>query len=240
MLRTFKVALGFLTIIRPNLDPYPSIPEIARSAWTFPLVGAAIGIILALCHAVFSLWFAAPVVALLVLAAWIIATGGLHLDGWSDCWDALACAVTPERRNQIMKDSRIGTFGALALFVLVGLKASAICFAGGLVYLFAAPVVGRGIMVVASYGAPYRDEGIGSEFMPNLTGDSVKIAAGIALVAAAFAGASGLLGLIAAFAAAKWFRRFAENRLGTINGDVLGAICELSETIFLIIAVGKP
>ncbi len=240
MLRTFKVALSFLTIIRPDIDPYPSIPEIARSAWTFPLVGAGIGIVLVFFEVVFSSYFSPPVEALLVLSVWIVVTGGLHLDGWSDCWDALACAASPERRNEIMKDSRLGAFGALALFILIGLKASAICYSGSPVYLLSAPVVGRGIMVVASFGTRYRDQGIGAEFMPNLSPDSVKIAAAIAVVAAVVSGYSGLLGLAAAFLAAKWFRRFAESRLGTINGDVLGALCELSETVFLIISVGKP
>ncbi len=199
----------------------------------FPITGAVIGILLSFSAVVFGLLFSHLIASILVVATWAIITGGLHLDGWSDCWDAIAASVTPERRNEIMKDSRLGTFGALALMILVALKGASVYSISGLLPLIVAPIVGRGLMIVGAYNAPTGGSGIGALFLQNLKSDSVKIAAVLTVGAVLLCGWRGVFAGLLALALVFGFRKVAEDRIGFINGDIMGAMCELAEAAFL-------
>jgi adenosylcobinamide-GDP ribazoletransferase len=237
MERSLRIALGFLTIFKTHLTPYPDMVEVGRSAWVFPLVGGLIGLVLVLLHAVLTTLLPSAPAAVLVVGAWVVLTGGLHLDGWTDCWDALAAPVSAERRFEIMKDSRLGTFGALGLILLLGVKTAAVPGSGSpLIALFLAPVIGRGTMVLAAHGSRHRGDGMAAAFISGLDGHTVKWAAVLGLGPALLAGWSGIVAAFGAYAGATWFRRFAESRLPSINGDVLGGMCEFSEAVFLVIA----
>jgi adenosylcobinamide-GDP ribazoletransferase len=240
MPKALETALGFLTIFKTRGGPTADFAEVGRSAWAFPLVGALIGVLLVIAHVIFSRHLPPVVAGILTVGLWIILTGGLHLDGWTDCWDALAASVPPERRFIIMKDSRLGTFAAVALILLIAVKTAAVAsqdlpIAG----LFLAPVVGRSIMVLAAYGARHRGEGMGAVFLSGLDPGTVGWAAIIGLAPTIIAGWTGIFAAAGAYLGALWFRRFADSRLQTINGDVLGAICEFSETLFLLIACAR-
>jgi adenosylcobinamide-GDP ribazoletransferase len=237
MCRAVEIALGFLTVFKTRGGPTADLAEVGRSAWAFPLVGALIGALIAVAHLIFSGLLPPVVAAILTVGVWIILTGGLHLDGWTDCWDALAASVPPERRLVIMKDSRLGTFGAVALILLLAAKTSTVASEGlPIAILFLAPVVGRGIMVLAAYGSRHREEGMGALFLSGLDAGTVRWAAIIGLGPTIIAGWTGIFAAAVAYLGALWFKRFADSRLQTINGDVLGAICEFSETVFLLIA----
>jgi adenosylcobinamide-GDP ribazoletransferase len=235
--RSLQIALGFLTIFKTRLTPYPDMMEVGRSAWAFPVIGALIGIILVVVHAVLSAHLPVALSAVLVVGTWVVLTGGLHLDGWTDCWDALAAPVSQERRFEIMKDSRLGTFGALGLILLLAVKTTAVANSGlSLMVLFLAPVIGRGTLVLAAQGSRHRGDGMAAAFLSGLDGQTVKWAAVLGLGPALMAGWSGILAAFGAYAGATWFRRFAESRLPSINGDALGGMCEFSEAVFLVIA----
>jgi adenosylcobinamide-GDP ribazoletransferase len=237
MLRSIQIAVAFLTIFKTRLIPYPEMREIGQAAWAFPVVGWILGAVLVAVHAVVEGHVPSGLAAVLVVGTWVVLTGGLHLDGWTDCWDALAAAVSPERRFEIMKDPRLGTFGALGLLFLLGVKTTAIAGPGlSLTALFLAPVIGRATMILAAYGSRHRGEGMGAEFINGLDGHTVKWAAILGLGPAILAGWSGVIGVVCAYAGASWFRRFAESRLPSVNGDVVGGMCEFSEAIFLVVA----
>ncbi len=211
--------------------------EVARSAWAFPVVGVLLGGILVLVRLLIGSHVPPVLSAILLVGLWAVLTGGLHLDGWTDCWDAIAAATTPERRYEILKDSRMGTFGGLALILLLAVKTSTL--AGPdlpLSILLLSPVIGRGAMVCAAYGIRAPAQGMGNSFVRSLDRSTVNKAALIAFVPALIAGLSGLAGVAAAYVGALIFRRFAESRLNMVNGDVLGAMCELSETLVLVAA----
>jgi adenosylcobinamide-GDP ribazoletransferase len=240
MTRAISTALGFLTIFKIQVDPPPDMKEVGRSAWAFPVVGALLGVLLVGSH-----WFLVAhlpliIAAILTVGFWVFLTGGLHLDGWTDCWDALAAAVSPERRREILKDSRLGTFGALALILLMGLKVAALGRADfPLTMLFLAPVVGRGMMVAAAWSSRYSGEGMGALFFAGLDSRTVQWTLVLAFAPALLGGWLGLAALGVAWLGVLWFRRLAEDRLGIVNGDVLGAVCEFSETIVLVAACFK-
>lgn len=123
-LRLFFVALQFLTRV-----PVPAwvgwrpewMPESLRH---YPMVGVVVGTFGAGVLAVAMLWWPPAVAVGLSMAATVWLTGGFHEDGWADTCDGLGGAVTRERALAIMKDSRLGTYGALGLMLLLGLKAT--------------------------------------------------------------------------------------------------------------------
>lgn len=235
MFGTFQTALGFLTVVRVQAGSAREISELGKSAWAFPLVGALIGAALVGTYMGLSSVFPVGPTAVVTVALWILLTGGLHIDGWTDCWDALSATVPPERRYEILKDSRLGTFGALALFLLLALKISVL--SGGLspVALFAAPVIGRGLMVWVAHGTHTPATGMAAGFLSSLTSRSAYIAALIGLAFALLAGVLGLAAFGLAYVVSICFRRFCLSRLGMFNGDAMGAVCEISETLVLLV-----
>jgi adenosylcobinamide-GDP ribazoletransferase len=232
-LNEILTALDFLTVIRVRRDGFPTMADVARSVWAFPIAGCVIGVILAGTD-VFAGVFLAPVMtSLCVVLVWILLTGGLHLDGWADCWDALAATVSPQRRLEILKDSRLGTFGAVALLLLLAFKAAAV-YQAGLLALIVTPMAARSIMMITAYKGQHGGRGMAAEIIDNLDYNRVFYAGAIGLTPALLLGFKGIVAVIIAIVVAMWFKKFAENRLGFINGDVLGAICELAETVFLV------
>ncbi|WAC74846.1 adenosylcobinamide-GDP ribazoletransferase [Roseateles sp. SL47] len=122
--RLFLIALQFFTRV-----PVPRWvgfqPEwLNQSARYFPLVGAAVGVWSAAVLWVALLVFPATVAVVLAMGASIWLTGGFHEDGLADTCDGLGGAVSRERALEIMKDSRLGSYGALGLFLMLGLKAA--------------------------------------------------------------------------------------------------------------------
>jgi len=123
-LRLFFIALQFFTRV-----PVPAwvgyTPQwMHDSARHFPLVGVCVGGFGALALWLALLLFPAPVAVVLSMAATVWMTGGFHEDGWADSCDALGGAVSRERALAIMKDSRIGAYGAIGLVLMLGLKAA--------------------------------------------------------------------------------------------------------------------
>jgi adenosylcobinamide-GDP ribazoletransferase len=226
----------FLTTLNVRVTPYPDMEEIGRSSWAFPLVGGLIGLLLVLAHGLLGGHLGVWVTALVVTALWVILTGGLHLDGWTDCWDALAASTSRERRYEILKDSRLGTFGALGLFLLVFAKIATLAREDpDLGALFLAPIIGRGVMVYLCSGLSQTGRGMGSPFLDGLDSTAAFRAVGITLGAVVLV--SGLAGIVwgaAALLAAWCFRQFAESRLGMVNGDVMGGMCEFAEVTVLL------
>ncbi|MEJ2717754.1 MAG: adenosylcobinamide-GDP ribazoletransferase [Deltaproteobacteria bacterium] len=235
--RSVGIAFTFLTPFRVRTLAQAGLYDVARSAWAFPLVGAAIGLGLVLAHLVLAGLLPPFLAAVLVVGLWVAFTGGLHLDGWADCWDALPAAVPPERRLEILKDSRIGTYGVVGLVLLLAVKAAAIASRDlPLTALFLAPIVGRAAMVICAHGAFHRGEGMAAQFISGLDKRTVTWAAVLGLCPALIAGLTGIVAVVAACLGGFWFIRFAESKLNAINGDVIGAVCELSEALVLVVA----
>lgn len=224
----FRDAVAFLTIL-----PVPgaaAAPSGIVFAW-FPLVGLAIGALLALAG---SLPIHSDVRAFIVLVAWVLVTGGLHLDGWADCCDGLGATASAERRLQIMRDPRAGSWAIAGVTLLllgkwIALRASTTA------WLVAAPVAGRWAMVLAAAWLPLaRREGAAVAFRENFGRNHLVIASLFTLAVFAVLGAlatgSIWFAVILAPAVALTFGRWAAWRLsGGITGDVYGAICELTE-----------
>jgi adenosylcobinamide-GDP ribazoletransferase len=223
-----RAAFSFLTILPLGYA------EDRKPGWSFtwyPLVGLVIGLLLALIAHLSP--FADDTTAFLALLAWVVITGGLHLDGFGDSCDGLLATVEPARRLEIMKDPRAGSWAVVGLILLLLGKWSIISGLSPLL-LVLPPVVGRWGMVIAAYSFPYaRASGLGGYFRNGLGRPQVILATAIALLAAAASARevgplliAFIIGGVTVFAVGRW----AAKRLGGgITGDVYGALCELIE-----------
>jgi adenosylcobinamide-GDP ribazoletransferase len=241
MFADLRAAFAFLTILPVG---QPQVSEPGRAFAYFPLVGAVIGLIMATFGA-FRL-FPPDMTAFLALATWVILTGGLHLDGFADSCDGLLATTTPERRLEIMKDPRAGSWAVIGIVLLLLGKWIALraIFTGVSPFLLIVPpVFGRVAMTLAVAAfPPARTSGLAAYFREGLDSNRVMLAIFFATVlsisASVFAANLGhpLWSLGATLLIAWGMGRWAANRLGGgLTGDVYGAICELTELICLII-----
>jgi adenosylcobinamide-GDP ribazoletransferase len=245
--RLFVCAVQFLTRIpTPQLAGFR--PEwIQQSARYYPLVGQIVGGVSALilygAAQVWSPWIA----ALLAVGVGIALTGGFHEDGLADTADGLGGGLTRDRRLEIMKDSRLGSYGALALGLTLALRVAALAMLTQVSPLFAAIALlaahglGRAAGVAAMTIMPYGgDPGMAKEGKPERASFAgLTVAVLIALWPLVFfapiTGAGGVaLGLLAA-AVPAWQ---AWRLIGGRTGDVLGAVEQAFEVGFLLAVAG--
>ncbi|MDE2638862.1 MAG: adenosylcobinamide-GDP ribazoletransferase [Chloroflexota bacterium] len=228
MLKDIRGAFSFLTIM-PVGTAFGGIAG-AAFAW-FPLVGLCIGALLvAVAH---HSPFHRDLTAFFILLAWVIVTGGLHLDGFGDSCDGLCASAAPEKRNHIMRDPRLGAWGAIGLVLLLLGKWLALRSVSP-EWLPLAPVFGRWAMVWAAYHFPTaRDDGLAARFRDGLSTRGLLIASAWVVILLTRAEIAALWLLIYGFTTL--FGGWAARRLGGgLSGDVYGAICELSELICLL------
>jgi adenosylcobinamide-GDP ribazoletransferase len=242
-MHSFLVAVAFLTVLPVPFRTPPAPAAVARSRIWYPLVGLLLGALLGGATALLTAWGRSPLLAaFLLLVAWVILTGALHLDGFCDLCDGLFGGRTPEDRLRILKDPHVGTFGLaggvlllLGKFVLLHeLLAHAPTRAPWVVG--AAVTAARCLVLCAAAGAAYpRPEGTGKVLIEATRRWEVVP---FALLAAAAAWAGGcLLAVLPALAGVLGLRWLCVRRLGGITGDCLGAAVELAEVLFLLMAV---
>ncbi|MEM9010223.1 MAG: adenosylcobinamide-GDP ribazoletransferase [Pseudomonadota bacterium] len=206
----------------------------AAAAWAWPLVGAVLG---AAAGAVgwLAAWLGLPplIGASLALATLALLTGALHEDGLADCADGLGSHGPAERVLEIMGDSRIGAYGALALVLAVLARAGGIAALEMGTLIAALALVGAGsraAMVLAMALMPAaRRAGLSAGAGRPGWGAAVLAAVGATLLALAIFGSGGLLVLAACALAPLPLLWFAWRRIGGQTGDVLGATQQLAE-----------
>ena len=211
---------------------------LGRSAAWFPIVGIGLGLVLALIDGFARRLFSPLLAALLTVTVWKLVTGGLHLDGLADCLDGLV-GRDPEHRLAIMRDSRIGAFGAIGLILFVMLEIVALAELRPAIRghaLLAAPAIARATpAVLGRLFRPARSDGQGAAFHAGLRPWTGVVGLGIALVAATIAlGWLGVATLAVGVATAVALATFVARRLGGVTGDVLGASVEVSELAVLL------
>ena len=240
MIRAFALALQLLTRLPVPSSSLPPRPEeLGLSVLFFPVVGLLIGALLAGLHTV--LWLVDPgVLAALVLAMWVLLTGGLHLDGLADTADAwIGGQGHRDRTLAIMKDSRSGPIAIVAVVLVLLAKFAALqaLLAGDArAILMLAPVLGRMAIVLLLITTPYvRPDGLGApyaSYLPRLScGLLVLLIAAATVAVLEWQGGALLAALGVGFVG---WRHGLMVRLGGTTGDTLGAACELAETITLL------
>lgn len=233
-MRSFLAALQFLTRLPVRLDPAPSEVELGRSLLWYPAVGLLLGMMLA-AGALLAGHQAAPAAAALLLAAWVGASGALHLDGLADLADAWIGGQGDRQRTlAIMKDPHVGPVAVVVLVLVLLLKYGALlaCLqADRCAALILAPLLGRTAMPVLFASTAYvRADGLGSAlaaYLPRRI--AVAVAVAVTLGAAAVFRTAGVLALGVSAVILFGLRAALVQRLGGFTGDCAGAVIELIE-----------
>jgi adenosylcobinamide-GDP ribazoletransferase len=235
--RDFWLCLGFFT----RLPAKPVAGSLAEAGRAFPLAGMVVGLVGGLVYYLgFQIGLSALLAALLAVAATGIVTGALHEDGLADVCDALGARGGVAKRLEILRDSRLGSYGGLALVFATAIKVASLAalaapeLVGGA--LIAAHALSRGVLpLVMSRMDLARPEGLAAGAgrpSPAVAYWSLIIALVIAIIAVAPVAA--LVALLAALAATWLVARLAQRQFGGYTGDVLGAIEQLAEMAILI------
>ncbi len=237
MIRDLAAACALLT--RLPVGRFAAGAEQGRGVWAYPVVGAVVGAVGAGVYALLrGIGLAAPLASIWALAALLAATGALHEDGLADTADALGGGRTKERRLAIMRDSRIGSFGALALLLSSAVRVAAVAAlppAAAAGALIASGALGRAAMLVPLLLLePARADGLGASLAPTQRPTAwagLALGAAIAFGAVAPRAAAGaiLLAALAGLGVAAAARRL----LGGTTGDVFGATSVLAECFVL-------
>ena len=219
--------------------------DVARASWTFPIAGLLVGL-----AAAFVYWLATrlhippePGAALGLLTS-VLFTGAMHEDGLADTADGLA-GKTQEQRLEIMRDSRIGTFGASALAISFLTRWTALADIAELadprtlaIALIVAHMVSRGVLPAFMYLVPpARTEGLSSSAgRPPGQSVAIALALGILCLLLAFGAKLAMIALLLLALVALALARVATKQIGGQTGDVLGALQQLAEVTLLLIA----
>lgn len=241
-MKNLRAAIQFLTLLPAGppveIEPRKLIPF-------FPVVGIIVGILLALFDQIVSYLWTAPITGVLDVFFLICVTGAFHIDGLGDAADGLLGHRPKERILEIMKDSRIGVMGLVAIVSVLAIKWAGITGIGPFkhkaLFLIAIPAYSRAAMMFGfkffEYGRG--ENGTGYAFYRERLQMSHLWGVGLPVLLSIFMGWKGLL-LIGVFCVITtlilvYYRR----RMGCITGDMFGALCEITESIlFLSVSIG--
>src|SRR5262245_37688152 len=226
-------AFQFLTIFPTLIKRMFTSQEMGRAVAWFPLVGMVLGLALYGVNSLAQMLFPASVSAALTLSAWVIFTRAFHLDGFMDTCDGLFGGFNPERRLEIMKDSRMGAFGvAGGILVLLTEFAALLSSTNIFAALMLATTLGRWASPLVIYSFPYaREDGLGLEMKRNVRVQEVLVATLIAGLTTwlAAGGWQGLILLPGAAMIAFLVAWYAMRLLHGLTGDIYGTITTLVE-----------
>ena len=216
----------------------------AAAAWAYPVAGLIVGVIAALTGAI-GLAFGLPpaLVAGLVLFAGILVTGALHEDGWADTADGLWGGWDRVRRLDIMKDSRIGPYGVIALILGLGLKwqALSVAIAGGWLWpaVLASAMLSRACMVATMYALPHARDGGLSRATGRPRRATMLLALVLGGLGSLLLGWAAIPALICAGGATLALGLVARAKIGGQTGDILGATQFAAEIAILAVVAAK-
>jgi len=242
------------TAVLTRLPVAPPRPEdgaleagaVAAACWAFPAVGAGIGFI-AGCVMMVATMFGlgnAPSALLALVAAGAV-TGALHEDGLADTADGFGGGRTRAEKLEIMRDSRQGSYGIIALIATIGLRAVALASIPGPIEgalaLIAAHAASRAALAPALYYMqPARADGLGAAAgRPSRATMLVAVAIGVVVGLGMLGPVHGLVALLAMGAAVTAAAMLAQRQIGGYTGDVLGAFQQVGEIVMLLAAAAR-
>ncbi|MFC0338699.1 cobalamin-5'-phosphate synthase [Kushneria avicenniae] len=244
----FCLSMSFLTRLPVRVHGEVTPQALGRCHRWFSLAGALIGLALALVYASLELFLPAPVAVFLILGLSLWLTGALHEDGLADCMDGLGGGQSVAQRLAIMKDSRVGSYGVLALIVsLVGrwLLLSALAQQNAVLVMTALIVshsLSRGLAACMMGLLPYlrydsdsKVHALTGHHRPSDRGWLIGVAAVVALLAAGLASGAMLL-LVTALSGLVLYR-WLSRQLGGVTGDTLGAVQQITEILLYLTLV---
>ncbi|MBI4655029.1 MAG: adenosylcobinamide-GDP ribazoletransferase [Nitrospirae bacterium] len=254
-MKKILLAFQFLTIIPVKETKEVSEKEIGEASAFFPLVGAVQGLLLVGAGIVLINVFPLELTNGILLLLLVLSSGGFHLDGLADTFDAIASKGDREKKLSVMKDSAIGPVGVIAIVLTILLKflaLNSLSLNSSLVthylLLFLMPVFSKWAMVSSSfYGKSARQDGLGKIFIENTKGKEFRIATAFVILFSLLAVLISLkiigpifhflLPLLTLYIFSLLSNGFCNRMFGGMTGDTLGAVSEMSEILFLLVMI---
>lgn len=239
-MNAFLIGLQFFTRIHLYGQKVWENEEFGKSVTYLPAIGFVIGACLSLIYFLLTPFHMPYFTAFILVAGEFIITGAMHADGLMDTCDGLFSGRSRERTLEIMKDSRIGSFGLIAFVFIVLFKTFALAAADSSLYLIllAMPMIGRLNMCISICEYPYaRPAGIGKAFAVYRQPHAVLIAFVTALVPAAFFGMTWLFIMGTGLLAGLFVNRWVMEKIQGMTGDTYGCVCEVSEAFMAFVFV---
>ncbi len=245
--REFVAALRFLSVLpAPGsallFESDETEPYLVIGCEYFPLVGLLLAVLLWLVMLLFSRLLPPLALSALLVVALVILTGGLHLDGLMDSCDGLFGGTTRERKLEIMRDSRVGSFGVLGalctLLLKFALLASIPVQSLPTILLLALPVARWTMALVLHVFPPARPTGLGAAYHHAITTRRMLITGLVAFaIALIFGHFRGLIAWVTGTVAALLIGLYIKKNIGGLTGDSCGAIDEIVEVVILLALV---
>jgi len=245
---SFLAALRFLTTLRVPQRGGGSPEDLSRSTSFFPVVGIIIGLILAGAYWLLIHILPPGVVSGILIAAGVVLSGGLHLDGFVDTCDGIGGHKDTQARWQVMHDSRSGAFGIIGVVCLLLVKYGSLNSVPDnlmMAALLIMPVISRWTMVYAIFAYPYaRPSGLGKVIKQGVGRGRFALATTITVTAviglAGWAGIplfylAGPLVMLGVWLITLAMAAYLKGKFGGLTGDTYGAINEVAEVSVLII-----
>ena len=242
-MKPFLAAIQFLTVI-----PFPKAfvfqeRALGRSVPFFPLIGLLIGLTAAAVGYVVNIFLPPlPAMAMVVIFLLVI-SGGLHMDGLADTADGFFSARPRDKMLAIMRDSRIGVMGVIAVICVMLIKWSLLLSLTGtlqMAVIVLMPLVGRSAMVITMTCLPYirTDGGLATLFAVHRSWIHALWAVACMLIAGfLLAQGMGLSIALASLAVTALWTAYSFRKIGGYTGDTLGAVCEIVEIVPALVAV---
>ncbi len=237
-LRSLLTAVQYFTRMPVPVWVGHDATQLARAARYFPIVGIGVGALGGAALWVCTLFFTPLPGVVISTALTVCITGAFHEDGLADTIDGLGGAMSRDRALEIMKDSRVGTFGVLALVFTLLLKITALAalpLREAILAMIAGHGLSRACAVVLTWRLPYAREDTSTRAKPvveNVRTTDVIVAAICGLIPLLWIGIHAAFGLAAVAITLLLLYRWFQRRLGGYTGDTLGATQQLSEVAF--------
>nr|WP_249810432.1 adenosylcobinamide-GDP ribazoletransferase [Bradyrhizobium sp. 157] len=238
-----RIGVSFATILPFGPSTAVDDGEVTRATWSLPVTGLLVGLVgSAVYGVVYAVGLTSGPAAMLALASTVIVTGALHEDGLADAVDGLGGGRTRERKLEIMRDSRIGTYGACALFISLILRWSALAAIAAprsvmIALLLAHAAARAGVPTFMAFVPPARPDGLSARAgQPTPQGAAVALGLGALILALGFGTGKAILAVALLALIGLMTARLAIKQIGGQTGDILGAFEQLGETAILLIA----
>lgn len=240
-MKTFILAVQFMTRIPININLDVKREDFKDTVKFFPIIGLIVGCFEAFVYYICSKILSNNLASFITILSHIVITGGIHIDGLSDTIDGIFSGRSKQKILEIMKDSRVGTFGALAIiFLVVGKIIMLIDMPEDsiIIAIILAPVISRTMNIFLMYNRKYarEEEGMGDLFIGVLDKKNYIICLiSCIIIIIAIGGLYSIIIFTISFIFTKLFRSYIEKKIEGLTGDILGASSELNEFLIYLL-----
>lgn len=242
-MKVFLATLQFLTRlpVPANASARMSVEDYPRGVYWFPVIGLIVGMCCTVIYMLTASALGPLMAAMLAVTTNVLVTGAFHLNGLADSCDGLFSRAGRARALEIMRDSRIGTYGAAAVILTLLIRVGAVYQMSVSGYamlpvLLATPLLSRGMLLILMFRQNYaREDGLGNLYIGKICPRRFVFTLLITLVGVVLlCGVMSLIAVAVTLFAALMFRSAVQEKIGGQTGDTLGAGNELFEIVFLL------